>query len=318
MDSATKDLLTARFRAYLDAADEVPEEPFTDAFGGGEAAVAGAGHHGVHQGAASAAGVLVGGAPATDLYALFAEVAALKNEVKLEARHVKLALDDFRTLFEALDAAQAKAKADAEQRAEQEHAAAAQARKGHLLELLELRDRLQSDHERAAGYRGGWFGSGDAAGYLAELAEDLGATLRRLDEVLTRHGVRPFLSVQRTFDAQTMHAAELASDPLRPEGQVLGELRKGFFYQDELLRPAEVLVNRVSQVAEERLAGAGETRAERRQRKRDEEAERKAYERQLQADRKARELQDKAERREQALAEKAARKARPRGGRGRD
>ena len=307
MDSATKDLLTARFRAYLDAADEAPEEPLDDDL---SADVAG-----------DAAGVAIGGepldggVPATDLFNLFAEVAALKNEVKLEARQVKLALDDFRALFDALDAAQAQASAAAEGRAEQERASAAQARKAHLLELLELRDRLQDGHERAAGYRGGWFGSGDAADYLADLAEHLGATLRRLDEVLARYGVRPFLSVQRTFDAQTMHAAELAADPMRPEGQVLAELRKGFFYEDELLRPAEVLVNQVSQAAEERLAGAGESRAERRRRERAEQAERKAYERQVEAERKAREQQEKTERREQALAEKAARKVHQRTGR---
>jgi molecular chaperone GrpE (heat shock protein) len=42
-----------------------------------------------------------------------------------------------------------------------------------------------------------------------------------------------------------MHAAELAHDPQRPHGEVVAELRSGWLLHGELLRPAEVVVNRI-------------------------------------------------------------------------
>ena len=43
--------------------------------------------------------------PATvDLFSLFTELAALKNEVKLESRQIKSALDNFRQVFSTLEA----------------------------------------------------------------------------------------------------------------------------------------------------------------------------------------------------------------------
>jgi molecular chaperone GrpE len=50
--------------------------------------------------------------------------------------------------------------------------------------------------------------------------------------------------VGQAFDPHLMHAAEVASDPARPAGAVIGELRPGFLLDDALLRPAEVVVNR--------------------------------------------------------------------------
>ena len=69
--------------------------------------------------------------------------------------------------------------------------------------------------------------------------------LRRLDEILVRRGVRPLPALEEVFDPHTMHAAELAKDPDRADGIVVGELRKGFLYNDDLLRSADVVVNRV-------------------------------------------------------------------------
>jgi molecular chaperone GrpE len=68
--------------------------------------------------------------------------------------------------------------------------------------------------------------------------------LRRLDETLARRGLRRLAAVGNPFDPQTMHAAELARDPGRPNGQVVTELRPGWLLHDRLLRAAEVVVNR--------------------------------------------------------------------------
>ncbi len=212
MDEAVKDRLTARFRAYLDSTveTEANAEPV--------------------------------GSPAPDLFTLLAEVAALKNEVKLESRHVKSALDEFRGLFDELRQANARLANEQDRRREQERLAGQQAQKDLLLELLELRDRLQAGHDQAARFRPGWL-KGRAAGFIPSMAEGMAMNLRRLDETLNRRGVRPLRAMGQSFDPQTMHAAERTSDPSRGEGVVVEELRKGFLHQDRLLRPAEVVVN---------------------------------------------------------------------------
>ncbi len=216
MDEAAKDRLTVRFRAYLDST------------------------------AAAEANAESAGAPAPDLFSLLAEVAALKNEVKLESRHVKSALDEFRGLFDELRQANARLAGEQDRRREQEQLAGQQAQKDLLLELLELRDRLQAGHDQAARFRPGWL-KGRAARFIPSMAEGMAMNLRRFDETLNRRGVRPLRAVGRDFDPQTMHAAERASDPSRAEGVVVEELRKGFLHQDRLLRPAEVVVNQPAQ-----------------------------------------------------------------------
>ncbi|NEX17595.1 MAG: nucleotide exchange factor GrpE [Halochromatium sp.] len=184
-------------------------------------------------------------AEAPDLFSLLAELAGLKNEVKLESRQLKAALDEFRGLFEALEAAQARAEEDHRRRREQERATQARERKDLLLELLDLRDRLQAGHGTAAGYRPrGLSGRRKLRAFAGSMAEGLGMNLRRLDEILARRGVQPLPVLGRSFDPYRMHAVELASDPERAHGEVVAELRPGFLLDDELLRPAEVVVNR--------------------------------------------------------------------------
>jgi molecular chaperone GrpE len=215
MDEAVKDQLTARFRAYLDSTE-----------------------------AAADANAEPARASAPDLFTLLAEVAALKNDVKLESRHVKSALDEFRAMFDELRQANARLAEEGDRRREQERVARQQAQKDLLLELLDLRDRLQAGHDQAVRFRPGWLKGRAAVGFVASMAEGMAMNLRRLDETLVRRGVRPLRAMGQAFDPHTMHAAELVHDPARDEGLVVQELRKGFLLQDTLLRPAEVAVNR--------------------------------------------------------------------------
>jgi molecular chaperone GrpE len=225
VDSATKDALAERFRAYLDRPPA--------------AVGANAGSHGD----AWEPTDLPEDAP--DLFSLLAEVAALKNEVKLESRQVKTALDEFRGLFETLQSANTRLEQEQQRRREQERVARARERKELLLELLELRDRLDAGHGSAAGYRPkGLFGRRQVRGFAAAMAEGLAMNLRRLDETLARRGVRPLPALGQPFDPHRMHAAELAFDPKLPVGQVIAERRCGFLLDGELLRAAEVVVNR--------------------------------------------------------------------------
>ncbi len=216
MDEATKDQLTARFRAYLDDTDVAfaPDSNTED------------------------------GAALPDLFTLLAEVAALKNEVKLESRNLKSALDEFRGLYATLREANTRLADEQARSREQEQLLGQQAQKELLLDLLELRDRMQAGHDQALRFRAGRLASRAAGRFIASMAEGIAMNLRRLDETLTRRGVRPLSVLGQAFDPHTMHATEIANDPTQDTGLVVDELRKGFHHQDKLLRSAEVVVNR--------------------------------------------------------------------------
>jgi molecular chaperone GrpE len=215
MEEAAKEALTARFRAYLDSIAE------TEGTEGPEASD-----------------------QPPDLFTLLAEVSTLRAEVRLESRQFKTALDEFRAVFDAVREANARLDDEQERRREQERKASRESQKDQLLELLDLRDRLQAGYEQATRFRPGWLGGHRAAEFVKAMAEGMGMNLRRFDEVLGRRGVRPLPAIGKPFDPLTMHAAEVAKDPAQPEGRVVRELRKGFLLGDTLLRPAEVAVNR--------------------------------------------------------------------------
>jgi len=217
MDEADKEQLIDRFRAYLDAAETASESDL-DADDEHEAA--------------------------PDLFSLLAELAALKNEVKLESRQFKGALDQFRELFDTLRDSNARIADEQRQRSQQEQAAARQTQQKLLLELLDLRDRIQAGHDQCLRFRPGWFGRRRAAEFVASMAEGMAMNLRRMDETLSRRGVRPLPVLEQRFDPHSMHATELTADPKLAAGIVVAELRKGFLLNDELLRAAEVAVNR--------------------------------------------------------------------------
>jgi molecular chaperone GrpE len=220
MDAATRDGLLARFADYLDAVDETA--------------------------ALDAAG------QAPDLFSLFAEVAALKNEVRLESRQVKTALDQFREAFELIRQAQARLEDSEIQRREAERRARQDSERDLLLELLDLRDRLQAAHDQAGRYRPGWLARRGGAGeFVAAMSTGLGMNLRRLDELLARRGLEPLAVLGRPFDPRIMHAAEAGRDPAQADGLVLAELRRGFVSGERLLRAAEVVVNRLAPAQEQ-------------------------------------------------------------------
>ena len=215
MDEHVKEQLLIRFRAYIEAADLGAEE-----------------------------GAPAGDGP--DLFTLLAELAGLKAEVKVESRQVKAALDQFRELFDLLRQAQQRLEDDLGRQQQREDTGRQAAEQDLLLELLDLRDRLQAGLDQGLGYSPGWLARrGGAGAFVAGMSEGLGMNLRRLDEILHRRGVRPIPVLDRPFDPQTMHAGEVTEDQARPAGQVVGELRKGFTHRDRLLRAAEVVVNKL-------------------------------------------------------------------------
>jgi hypothetical protein len=111
VDAAVKETLLDQFRSYLDSLEEAqgePDEPGAEA----------------------------------DLFTVFVELAALRNEVRTESRLVKEALDQFRGVFATLQSSHATLEQELKRvQAEARERGRAQLRP-LLLELLDLRDRL--------------------------------------------------------------------------------------------------------------------------------------------------------------------------------
>lgn len=64
----------------------------------------------------------------------------------------------------------------------------------------------------------------------------------KLHDVLRKQGVRAIESVGTDFDPNLHQAVSHEESPIHREGQVMGEMRRGYMIRDRLLRPAMVKV----------------------------------------------------------------------------
>jgi molecular chaperone GrpE len=188
---------------------------------------------------------------ATDLRSLYVELAALRTEVRTESRLVKDMLDLVRGTVERAETA----REAAERGAERIRSEALQREKTLLrpllIDLLEVRDRLSAGVSGPAStpvptpwYRR-VFRRSDSTGAEA-WREGLRMTLNRFDRVLGDRGVVPLDLVGRPFDPKTARAVGTVTDPQRDTGIVTQEVRAGFLWEGELLRAADVVVNKSS------------------------------------------------------------------------
>ena len=115
-------------------------------------------------------------------------------------------------------------------RVRREHADAANAGKRQLLEqLVSLADDLDLALANLDG-------ASDA------VAEALRISRRRFSEMLETQGVTGFESVGQKFDPERHDAFDIAAGTGKESGAVTAELRRGYFWNDKLLRPALVVV----------------------------------------------------------------------------
>ena len=69
---------------------------------------------------------------------------------------------------------------------------------------------------------------------------------RQLGELLRKRGVTPFEALGADFDPHLHQAVAYEESPGAREGEVVGEMRKGYRLGDRLLRPALVRVAKAS------------------------------------------------------------------------
>lgn len=179
-----------------------------------------------------------------DLMRLFEEMAGLKNEVRIESRQLKGALDDFRQAFTSLDQGQQEM-IDLLREKDQK---AGEACKPVITGLLDLHDRveagLRQEPPAASLLERLPMGPQRTRKWLQRHLQGQHMILSRVLELLVQYDVSPMNVIGKSFDPLTMKAVGFTSDTGRDEGLVLREERKGFQRQEEVVRPAEVIVNK--------------------------------------------------------------------------
>ncbi len=184
-----------------------------------------------------------------DLNTLLGELTGLKAEVKVESRQFKNTLD---TLSSALTTVQEDNKALATELAaytERQIQQQTDMMRTMLLEMVDIYDRLSTGvdvlqnyqpvkalfkHSRKKDVR-----------FIKRFREGQLMTIKRFEQLLQGHQVRAIECVGKLLDPVTMSAVETGENSKFDNGIVLQELRKGFLYQDQVLRLAEVKVNKI-------------------------------------------------------------------------
>lgn len=100
-----------------------------------------------------------------------------------------------------------------------------------LKRLLSVLDSLQ----RAAAFR-------QNGTPPEQLVDGLLATVKQFETVLEAENVRPIETVGKPFDPSNAEAVATAPDRTVPDGTVLNEARRGYAIDDDILRPAQVVV----------------------------------------------------------------------------
>jgi len=215
LDDSIKQALIDRFRGYLDMVED-GEEPPDDP---GETA---------------------------DLFSVLVEMAALRSEVRTESRLVKEALEQFRGVFDSLQASQATLQRELDRARTETRDQARSALRPLLLDVIDLRDRLVAALTLSAAARPRWrdrLWRRDRSG-VAAWQEGLGMTLRRLDQVLLDRRVVATQLAGLPLDPRLARAIGTAADSSVAEGTVIKEVRAGFLWDDQVLRTAEVIVSK--------------------------------------------------------------------------
>ena len=194
--------------------------------------------------------------PSCDLHDLFAELAALRQEVRLQNREQSRAGRELASAAARYDAIDRTTRRPDEELAALERRVSRAAEDRCLLSVLDLRDALVRGREAARKLRK----AGKKAGRkrtrprkplrrlqpaIAGVVDGYELALRRCDRTLARFGVHGVPAVGGPFDARTMHAVETRRVADHEDGVVVDEFVSGFVRDGEVLRLAEVAVNRV-------------------------------------------------------------------------
>lgn len=77
--------------------------------------------------------------------------------------------------------------------------------------------------------------------------EDLEKLRTQLLHVLAQNGIKPLSTIGKAFDPFTSECVMQGNDPSTEEDVVLDEFQTGYTFHEDVLRPAKVKVNKISQ-----------------------------------------------------------------------
>lgn len=184
-----------------------------------------------------------------DLHTLFSEMSGLKAEVKAESRQFKSTLDSLNGALETVqddNQALSKALAESKVQLQQQQQMMMQAM---LLDMVDMYERLSIAMEVLQNYRPSTRlfhkSTQKDVRFVNRYKEGQQMILRRFEQILQRQQVRVIECVGQVFDPQLMNAVETVQDPQFENGVVVEELRKGFCRHDQVLRLADVKVNKL-------------------------------------------------------------------------
>ncbi|MGR8930683.1 MAG: nucleotide exchange factor GrpE [Gammaproteobacteria bacterium] len=184
-----------------------------------------------------------------DLAALFTDLAGLKTEVKAESRHFKSTLDSLAEAVEQLKIDNQALVCQLTVAAESARRQSYETKKILLLEWLDIFDSLTAGYQVINNYRpvDSLFNHSKKRDvrFIESLAQGQEITLQRFEQALKRRKVFAIDCIGKPFDSALMNALAVASDRRVENGIVVEELRKGFMFEDQLLRLAEVKVNKL-------------------------------------------------------------------------
>ena len=182
-----------------------------------------------------------------DAFSVLVELTALKSEVKHHSRHVKEALDEFKSVFTTVEESNRVLNAEVARYQKQGEAQKHDEIRAFLLHLLEVHDHLEAvlavPLPRPGWSFTAWFSRRERA-WIEANREGQAMIYRRFVGMLAKQNVVAFPTVGQVFDPHRMRVIETVQHQGVEDGVVVDESRKGFFWGDELLRLAEVSVNK--------------------------------------------------------------------------
>ena len=181
-----------------------------------------------------------------DLYSLFAELIALKNEVKIESRQFKNAFEQHQKTLELLESGYHALEKEQQVNKTRKQEIRFLVARQLILEILEVRDRIEDSLKAIRGlkpkmlrrrYR-------KKRPVLDSIARGQSMLLHRIEQLLQNNGVAPIPVVGAPFDPHTMRAVDVVRDAKKENDVVVAEIRRGFTLHNEVIRIAEVQVNK--------------------------------------------------------------------------
>jgi len=78
----------------------------------------------------------------------------------------------------------------------------------------------------------------------SDLTQGVALSIKDLEKVMGKHGVKPVEAIGKAFDPTFHEAVMITETDEHPENTVINEIQKGYMIHDRLLRPAKVVVSK--------------------------------------------------------------------------